>query len=101
MRFFPDFGTESSVNPIDLLPALAIFGIFFVLVILPQMREKREHDDLVASLAKGDRVVTSSGVHGTVSSVGPDTIALEVAEGTSITVDKATVARRLPAAPKT
>lgn len=89
------------MNPIDLLPALAIFGIFFVLVILPQMREKREHDDLVASLAKGDRVVTSSGVHGTVSSVGPDTIALEVAEGTSITVDKATVARRLPAAPKT
>ena len=89
------------MNPIDLLPALAIFGVFFVLVILPQMREKREHDDLVASLAKGDRVVTSAGVHGTIAAVGTDTIALEVAEGTQITVDKVTVARRAPAAPKT
>ncbi len=88
------------MNVVDLLPALAIFGVFFVLVILPQMREKREHDDLVASLAKGDRVVTAAGVHGVVASVGPDTVDLEVAEGTQITVDKATVARRKPAQPK-
>lgn len=77
---------------------VAIFGVFFVLVILPQMREKREHDELVASLAKGDRVVTASGVHGTVVTVDAETIDLEVAAGTQITVEKATVARRKPKA---
>ena len=72
--------------------------MFFLFVLLPQMREKREHDALVASIAKGDRVVTASGLHGVVSSVGTDTVELEVAERTRITVDKVTVARRQAAA---
>lgn len=82
------------MNAIDLLPAVAIFGVFFVLVLLPQMREKREHDSLVASLAKGDRVVTASGVHGQIAAVGSDTVELEVSAGSKITVDKTTIARR-------
>jgi preprotein translocase subunit YajC len=82
------------LNPIDLLPALAIFGVFVVLVLLPQMREKREHDTLVSSLAKGDRVVTASGIHGLVASVAPETVELEVGEGVTLTIDKTTIARR-------
>lgn len=87
-------GSGAPLNAIDLLPAVLIFGVFFVLVLLPQMREKREHDTLVASLAKGDAVVTASGVHGQVTTVGPDTVELEICPGARITVDKTTIARR-------
>lgn len=82
------------MTPVDFLPILLIFGVMYFLVIRPQMQEKGDHDKLVASLAKGDRVVTSSGIHGTVVSVEGDTLSLEIAEKTRITIEKASIARR-------
>jgi preprotein translocase subunit YajC len=91
------------VNPIDLLPIVGVFAVVYFLIIRPQTRERQEHDKLVASLARGDRVVTASGVHGVIANVAPDTVLLEVAEKTRIVIDKGTVARRLGATepPKT
>lgn len=86
------------MNPVDLLPIVAVFAVMYFLIIRPQMRERQEHDKLVASLARGDRVVTASGIHGTVANVAADTILLEVAEKTRIVVDKTTISRRLGAA---
>jgi preprotein translocase subunit YajC len=89
---------EVAVTPIDFLPIVGIFAVMYFVMIRPQMREKAEHDKLVASLARGDRVVTASGVHGTIANVSDDTILLEVAERTKITIDKSTIARRTPPA---
>jgi len=83
------------VNPVDLLPILGIFAVMYFLIIRPQMQEKSEHDKLVQSLTRGDRVVTASGVHGVVSNVADDTVLLEIAEKTKIVVDKSTIARKL------
>lgn len=83
------------MNPVDLLPILGIFAVMYFLIIRPQMREKADHDKLVQSLTRGDRVVTASGVHGVVANVAEDTVLLEIAEKTKITIDKSTVARRL------
>lgn len=82
------------MNPIDLLPVVLIFGVMYFLLVRPQIREKQEHDKLVASLAKDDQVVTGSGLHGTVVSVSDDTVVLEVAEKTRIVVDKTSITRR-------
>jgi preprotein translocase subunit YajC len=83
------------VNLVDLLPIALVFGVMYFLIIRPQVNEKREHEKLVASLARGDRVVTASGVHGVIANVAADTILLEVSEKTRIVVDKSTVARRV------
>lgn len=88
------------MNPVDLLPILAIAAVMYFFIIRPQAQEKQQHDKLVASLARGDRVVTGSGMHGVITSVADDTIQLEVAEKTRITVDKSTVARRIEEAKK-
>lgn len=82
------------MNPLDLVFLLAFGGVIWFLVIKPQMDEKRAHDELVASLAKDDQVVTSSGLHGRVTEVRGDTVVLEVAEKTRVTLDKTAVARR-------
>jgi preprotein translocase subunit YajC len=71
-----------------------IFGIFYLVVFRPQARERKRHEDLLAKLAKGDEVVTRSGVHGKVADVTDKTVALEVSKGVRITVDKISVARR-------
>lgn len=77
------------------IPLIAIFALMYFLIIRPQNQERAAHEALVASLAKDDRVVTQSGVHGTVISVADETIALEIADKTRITLDKKFVARRL------
>lgn len=81
-------------SPIDLLPLLLIFGVFYFLVLRPQVREKQDHDKLVASLAKDDEIVTASGVHGRIVMDEADTVQLEVADRVRIVIDKATVAKR-------
>jgi preprotein translocase subunit YajC len=82
------------VNPIDFLPILGIFAVMYFLIIRPQMREKAEHDKFVASLAKGDRVVTASGIHGVIANVAESTVLLEISDKVKITVEKTTIARR-------
>lgn len=82
------------MSPLDLVFLLLFGGVMWFLLIKPQMDEKRAHDELVASLAKDDEVVTSSGLHGRVTEVRGDTVILEVAEKTRLTLDKTAVARR-------
>ena len=82
------------MNPIDLLPFVLIGLVMWFLIIKPQMDEKRNHDDLVAGLAKDDRVVTGAGIHGRVVEVRESTVLLEIGEKTRITLDKMAVVRR-------
>ena len=88
-------------GPVDLFPLLLIFGVFYFFVLRPQLKERQEHDKLVASLAKDDVVVTASGIHGRIANVEADTVLLEIGERTRITIDKSTVARRKSAAAAT
>ena len=82
------------MNPIDLLPLVLIGLVMWFLIIKPQMDEKRSHDELVAGLAKDDRVVTGAGIHGRVVEVRESTILLEIGEKTRVTLDKIAVVRR-------
>jgi preprotein translocase subunit YajC len=82
------------VSPIDIVPIVGVFAVMYFLMIRPQIRERQEHEKLVSSLARGDKVVTASGVHGTISNVAADTVLLEVSEKTRIVIDKTSVARR-------
>lgn len=78
----------------NIIPLAALAAVFYFVLIRPQQKEKAEHDKLLASLQKGERVITASGLHGTIANVSDDTILLEVAEKTKITVDKSTIARK-------
>lgn len=71
-----------------LLPLILIFVVFYFLLILPQQRKQKKHQQLVADLQKGDRVVTSSGIHGTIVNVKDHTITLLIADGVKIELEK-------------
>jgi preprotein translocase subunit YajC len=51
---------------VQLLPFALIFGIFYFLLILPQQKQRRKTQDMLASLKTGDRVLTSGGIYGTI-----------------------------------
>jgi preprotein translocase subunit YajC len=71
----------------------AIFAIFYFLLIRPQQKQRREREALLAAVKRGDKVVTTSGIHGTVTSLDENTIVLRVADQVRMTFDRAAVAR--------
>ncbi len=70
----------------SLLPFILIFILFYFLLILPQQRRQKKHKAMLESLKKGDRVVTTSGILGTVMNISKEVITLQVADNVKIRV---------------
>jgi preprotein translocase subunit YajC len=68
-----------------------IFIIFYFLLIRPQQKKQKEHQKLMDSLTKGDKVVTSGGIYGTVIGVKEGIVVLKIAEEVKIEVAKSAV----------
>jgi preprotein translocase subunit YajC len=79
---------------------LAMVAVFYFIVLRPQQKEAQEHQKLTAGLQKGDRVVTTGGVHGKVHEARADTLVLEVSPNAFLTVDRDVVKRKVVDPPK-
>ena len=64
------------------LPLILIFGVFYILLIRPQQKKVKQHKEMLSNLKRGDKIVTSGGIIGTISKVA-DNREFEV-EGDSI-----------------
>ncbi len=88
--------TAGQGNPLTgLLPLILIFVVFYFLLILPQQRKQKQHRKLITELQKGDRVTTSSGIHGTIAGVKDDTVTLLIADGVKIELEKGHITGKL------
>ena len=83
------------MSAIDFVPIIAIVAVMYFLLWRPQMQEKKNTENMLASLAKDDRVVTIGGLHARVVEVGPQTVVLELGEKTRATFEKSAVAKKL------
>src|SRR3989449_11433467 len=81
-------GGGSGAVATQLLFFAAIFAIFWFLLIRPQQKQKREREQMLAALKRGDRVVTSSGLHGTVTSLDEHKGVLRVADQVRLDVGR-------------
>ncbi len=82
-----------------LLPLIITFGLMWALLIRPQQRRVRQHQELVATVSAGDEVITTGGIVGTIVSVVDDIVTLEVAPGTSIRLLRSAIQTRIAAFP--
>jgi preprotein translocase subunit YajC len=73
---------------------LVFIAIFYFMLIWPQRRRQRQHRELLDNLKRGDQVVTSGGVVGTVKRIDKDEIVIEVEEGMSLKVLKGAIVER-------
>jgi len=80
---------------IGIAPWLLIFVIFYVLMIRPQQKRAKEHQAEIASVKKGDEVVTGGGLRGRVTKVAETEIEVEVAQGVKVRAVKSTIAQVL------
>jgi len=74
------------------MPIIFIFGIFYFLLIRPQKKKQKEHENMVSELKKNDEVVTNGGVHGTVMNVKDVTLVLKIDENVKIEINKSAIA---------
>lgn len=68
-------------------PLVLIFVVFYFLLIRPQQKRMKQHKEMLASIRRGDRIVTSGGIIGTVNKVvNNDELILEIADGVKVRV---------------
>tara|TARA_B100001057_G_scaffold129622_1_gene128679 strand:- start:2248 stop:2535 length:288 start_codon:yes stop_codon:yes gene_type:complete len=73
------------------IPLILIFVIFYFFLIRPQQKKVKEHKAMVESLKKGDKVVTSGGITGTISRViDNDKVEVEIADNVTVEVVRGT-----------
>jgi preprotein translocase subunit YajC len=79
----------------QLLLTLVLIAIGWAVLIRPQHRRIREQQALIAAVGVGDRVITSGGIHATVLEADDETLRVEIAPGTVVTLARGAVAHRL------
>jgi preprotein translocase subunit YajC len=79
-----------------LLMPIALIAVMYFLMIRPQMKRAKEHRSMLDKLSKGDEVITSGGIAGTVTDIGDNFVTLEVADNVRVRVQKAAIGNVLP-----
>ena len=74
-----------------LVPMVLIMIVFYFFMIRPQVKKAKDHKKLVAELKKGDKIVTTAGIHGRIVDMNELTFLIEVEGGTKIRFDKSAI----------
>lgn len=85
---------EGSQAPaiVQFVPIILVFGIFYFLLIAPMRKRQKALQQLIENLQKGDKVVTTGGLYGTVAGIEDKIVLLKVAENLKVKVAKSAIA---------
>ena len=91
-----DAGAPGAGGPAAMLvqffPIILIFVIMYFLLIRPQQKKAKEHEQLLSQIKAGDRVITTGGIYGTVTAVSDRTFTVRIADGVAVELSRAAVA---------
>lgn len=76
---------------IQFLPIIAIGLVFYFLVIGPANKQRKKTQEMLSSLKKGDRVITSGGIYGTIQGVEAEVVYLKIAENVKVKVARSAI----------
>jgi preprotein translocase subunit YajC len=96
MAYAAPAGTTQSDPLMSMLPLVVIFVLFYFMLIRPQMKRAKEQKKMLEGLQKGDEIVTASGLVGRIGKLGDQYVALEIADGITVNVQKSAIATLLP-----
>lgn len=87
-------GETGQTNPITtVIFIVIIIAILYFLLFLPQRKQEQKRKKMIENLNKGDKVVTSGGIHGTISRIKEDTIVINIAQKTEIKMERNAVSK--------
>ena len=77
---------------VQMVPYILMFVIFYFVLLAPMRKQQKKQKELLASLKKGDRVVTTGGIHGTIAQVEDQIVWLKIADTVKIKVNRSAIA---------
>ena len=83
-------------NPLGmLLPFVAIFAVFYFLIIRPQSKRQKEHKSMVSALQKGNQIITTGGLHGTIHAISDesDVVTVEIADKVRVKMSRGSISK--------
>ena len=69
----------------------AIFLIFYFMIIRPQQKKSKDRDKLLSHLEKGDKVITSGGIHGIIAGIDEKTLLVQISDNLKVKVERSAV----------
>ncbi len=88
----PQGGQQQGGSMIStLIMFAAIFAIFYFMIIRPQQKKAKEREAMINALKKGDKIITTGGIHGTIAGMDDKTVLLDVGNNTKIKIEKSAI----------
>ncbi len=84
-------GEATGFDPTIIIFLVLIFGVMYFVLIRPQRKRQKEHEQLVEELQRGDKVVTAGGIHGVIESLSEDSVVLKIESGATMRVSRSSV----------
>ena len=82
-------GAEGGGNPVAaFMPLILMFVIFYFLLIRPQQKKAKQHKETLAGLTKGDKIITSGGLYGRITSVEGDVLTVDLGNELQVEVNR-------------
>ena len=89
----PSQGQGGQQSPYSFLIFMGLlFAVFYFILIRPQQKRQKEHRQLLENLKKGDKVVTTGGIQGTVVSLSDTVVTVEIADKVKVKVGRSYIA---------
>jgi preprotein translocase subunit YajC len=70
----------------------AIIAIFYFMIIRPQQKRQKEREKLLSAIKKGDKIVTSGGIHGEIVGIDEKTVLVEIADKVKVKLERGSIA---------
>jgi preprotein translocase subunit YajC len=89
----PESAPPESESPLSsfLFPMIVMGVLFYVIMLGPERKQRKKRDQMLAALKKGDRILTTSGMHGTVAAVADDVVTVQVADGVRLRFSRSAI----------
>jgi preprotein translocase subunit YajC len=84
-------GNATAALLIQIAPIAAIFLVFYFLVIAPASKQRKQTQEMLSTLKKGDRVLTTGGIYGTIQGVEAEVVYLKIAENVKVKVARSAI----------
>ena len=77
------------------IPLILMFVIFYFLLIRPQQKKTKQHRAMISDLKKGDRIITSGGIHGRITGIDENTLTVEISDRVRVKVARGNVGAKI------
>ncbi|MEM7792770.1 MAG: preprotein translocase subunit YajC [Verrucomicrobiota bacterium] len=93
--YFPLAQASGGSALTQLIPIILLFAGMWFLIIAPQRKRQKEHDQMIKALQTGDEIVTNGGIYGTITNVKDDRFVVKIADNTKIELGKGYIATKV------